>query len=287
MLVVDLNEQTNVIQVKTIDENNSTIIAEGYYSIDVPDHTTLIIFNRIKITPDNHQQIDEFLSVVISYIGNLYKTLIIVRFPAVFDNRIEYDKLEFKNEIPDVMSVTMDHVKYYSDNNLQERQEQYELITDRELILNYAEQLLILMNREAFWSTEWDLKEMCDRINSATNNVMILDKINNRPCGFGRLFLLKTNDEKLGYLSDIAVDSSHQSKGLGRIIANYLVGAFSTQDIKERDVNGTLCLRCAKQGSGALSATKLYKRSGFEFINDIGNRITVFAANKSNATRHE
>jgi ribosomal protein S18 acetylase RimI-like enzyme len=274
MFIVDLNEQTNIIQVKTNDENNSTIIAQGYFAVDEPDRTVLILFKYIKIAPDNYQEFDQFLSIVISYVGKFYQSFLCLRLPAIFDNRIDFNKLEFKNEIPDFMSVTTDHLKYYPDTNLSE---QYELITDKQIILNYAEPLVKMMNREAFWSIKWNLEEISNRINSATNNVMIFDKINNLPCGFGRLFLLTTNDELFGYVSDIAVDSSHQSKGLGRIIVNYLVGISVSQDMKQRGINGTLCLRCALEGTGALSATKLYKRSGFEFVNDIGNRIAIFA----------
>lgn len=279
MFVIDINQQISTIQVKTNDENNSSIVAEGNLAFDRPDSTLLIIFNNVKISPDNNQQLDQFLSTVFSYVGELYKSLVCLRLPAIFDNRIDLDKLEFKNKISQLMAVTMDHLKYYPENNSQDKQEQYELIIDKQLILNYAEQLTKMLNKEAFWLAKSSLQEIKNRINSATNNAMILDKINNLPCGFGRLFKLTTNDEIFGYLSDIAVDSIHQSKCLGRIIVNYLVGTFVNQDVKQQGINGTLCLQCASEGSGALSAPKLYKRSGFEFINDIGNRIAIFGYN--------
>jgi GNAT superfamily N-acetyltransferase len=277
MFIVDLNEQTNTIQVKTNDETHSTIIAQGNFAVDVPDCTVLVNLNHVKITPDNHQELDQLLSIIVSHVAKLYKSLICIRLPAIFDGRIDLDKLEFKNKIPQFMSVTIDHLKYYPENNLQDKQEEYELITDKELILNYAEDIRKLMNREGFWAEKWNLKETQNRIHSATNNAMILHKKTNIPCGFARLFLLRTNEEIFGYFSDVAIDSSHQSKGLGRVLFNYLVGICVSQDIKQKGISGTFCLQCADQGSGALSAAKLYGKSGFEHVNDIGNRIAIFA----------
>ncbi|UJR17581.1 hypothetical protein I4U23_004477 [Adineta vaga] len=276
MFVISLNEDRTKIQVKTNDDQESILIAEGDIAADIPDHTVLIIFNQITIPSDNYQQIDQFLSAVFTYIESLYDSLICIRFPKTFDNQIPFDKLQYRNVIPDFMTVTMDHMKYYPENNLQDRQEQYELITDRERIFSYAEQVRVLMNREAFWSKKWDFQEMCNRINSATNNAMVLDKINNCPCAFGRLFLVKSKDDIFGYLSDIAVDSTHQSKGLGRIIVNYLVGIVSNLPDQQLNYHSTLCLKCAKEGSGAISAKKLYQKSGFQFLNDLGNRIAIF-----------
>jgi ribosomal protein S18 acetylase RimI-like enzyme len=80
-----------------------------------------------------------------------------------------------------------------------------------------------------------------------------------------------------GYISDIGIDISYQSKGLGRVLFNNLVGNCTTQEIKEKGINGTLCLRCAFEGSGAVSAAKLYRRSGFELLNQIGNEIAIFS----------
>ncbi|CAF0722567.1 unnamed protein product [Rotaria sp. Silwood1] len=277
MFFVDLNEQLSLIQVKTNDGTNSTIVAEGNFAFDKPDRTVLIIFKYVTITSDNHQQLDQFLSIVISYVGKLFKSLICLRLPTIFDNRIDIDKLEYKNKNLHFMSVTFKDLKYYPDSDMKNKQEQYELITDKQLILNYAEPLVKMMNREGFWCTQWNCTDMQNRINSATYNAMILDKINKHPCGFGRLFLLTMNNEIFGYLSDIVVDSSHQSKGLGRLIVNYLVGMSVNQNDKQQTVHGTLCLKCAYKGSGAISAPKLYQRSGFEFITDIGNRIAIFA----------
>jgi ribosomal protein S18 acetylase RimI-like enzyme len=276
MFAVELNETKSSIQIK----NNATIIGEGNFCISERDHYLFIIINYLTIVPDDTQQLEIFLVSVSSYMGKLYKSCIFLRLPSIFDNQIDFDKLGYKNQISNLMSVTMKNLKYSSENDLQDKHEQYELITDKQLILNYAEQLLKMMNRDAYWSTKWNLKDLCDRINPSTYSAMILDKTNNQPCGFGRFLLVPTNDEILGYLCDITVDSSHQSKGLGRIIVNCLIGFFVSQDVNRQGANSTLCLECAIKGSGAISASKLYKRSGFEFVNDIGNRIAIFGNNE-------
>ncbi|UJR26113.1 hypothetical protein I4U23_007459 [Adineta vaga] len=286
MFAISLNEDKTKIQVNTNDEQNSISIAEGDIAVDIPHRNVMIIFNHITIPFDDYQQIDQFLSAVHSYINNLYDSLICIRFPEIFDNQIPFDKLQYHNNIADFMIVTMNHLKYYPENNLQDRQDQYELVTDRERIFNYAKQLHILMMRVAFWSKTWDFQEMCDRINSATNNAVILDKINNSPCAFGRLFLIKSKDETFGYISDIAVDSTHQSKGLGKCMVNYFVGIVSNSTIPLLNFRCTLCLQCAKEGSGSISAKKLYQRSGFQFLNDLDNRVAIFPI-KRIATKHQ
>lgn len=106
---------------------------------------------------------------------------------------------------------------------------------------------------------------------------MILDKGNNVPCGFGRLVLLTTDYGIFDYISDITIASSYQSTGLGTVLVNCLVGIYISQHKEQRNMNGTLCLQCANIGSGALSAPKLYKKYGFEYVNDIGNRVAIFA----------
>ena len=279
--IVNLDEQSNLIEVKTADENDATIIANGYFAFDEPDRTVLIIFQHVIIAPDNHRQLDQFLAFIIPYFGKLFKSFVCLRLPTIFDSQIDLNKLEFKNTISNLMLVSRDDFNYYHDNLSQNKQERYELIIDKQLILNYAQQLVKMMNREAFWSTNWDLKEMQNRIYSATKVAMILDKVNNHSCGFGRLFHLTTNDEIFGYLSDIVVDSFHQSKGLGSIIVSYLVGVSASQDDKLQKIHRTLCLQCADRGIGAVSAPKLYKRAGFEFMNDIGNHIAIFASKEN------
>ena len=276
MFIVELNQQTKTIQVKTNDPTNPTIVAQGNFNFDASDRTTLIIFKHIQLTPDHLQELDQLLSSVFTQVGQSTHSLVGVRFPAIFDGRINVDKLEFRNKMTDFMSVTLDHLKYYPEKNLQDNDAEYQLITDKELILNYADDLTEMMSKNAFWAKEWNVQVIRDRINSATEVGVLLDRTKNLPCGFGRLFLLRTNEEIFGYLSDVTIDSSYQSKGLGQVLVNCLVGSCLSQNIKQKQITGTLCLQCAYEGSGALSAPKLYKRLGFEFVVDIGSRIAIF-----------
>ena len=273
MFTVNLNEETRVIEVKNNDSTNSTVIARGNFVVDKPDRTVLIQLNHIQIIPDNHQELNQFLAEIIAHVGPIYTSLLSIRFPAIFDGRIDFDQIKNENKVSDIMSVTLDHLKCYPENN---PSEDYELVTNKELILNHAEQIMLMMHRTAFWAEEWNIEQTKDRINSATQVVLILDRVKNLPCGFGRLFLLQTNEEIFGYLSDIAVDNAHQSKGLGGIIINDLVSICVSQDIKQKGITGTLSLRCADQGSGAISAGKLYRKFGFEHVKEIDNRIAIF-----------
>ena len=111
------------------------------------------------------------------------------------------------------------------------------------------------------------------RVDTATRVVMVLDKVNDVPCGFGRLFMMTTGSglkDTMGYVDDIVVESLHQSQGLGWTINNYLMG------IKKEEINGTLCLICALEGSGSISAPKIYKKLGFEFINKFNQSMAIF-----------
>lgn len=278
MFLVSLDEQTNSIQVKTNDETNPTIVAEGNFAYDGPDFTLLILFKKITIAPDNHQQLSELLSTVVKTTGTKFASLILVRLPKAFDNQIDLDKLEFKNKCSILMSVANDDLKYHPDTDLKDQQGEYELITDRQLISTYVDKLFPMMVKDGFWCENWKLEDMKGRINSGTHTVMILDKIKNVPCGFGRSFTLTTADEIFGYFSHILVDRSYQSKGLGRIIVNTLVGMSVNKDDKnQQQTDVTLCLQCADRGSGAISAPKLYRRSGFQHFTDIGSRIAIFS----------
>jgi GNAT superfamily N-acetyltransferase len=87
-------------------------------------------------------------------------------------------------------------------------------------------------------------------------------------------------EETLGYLSDVAVTVSHQGKGLGRFILNYLVGTCVDQYVSQRQASGSLCLVCADRGSGVISAPKLYRSLGFEHLDKIGNQIAIFPSEK-------
>lgn len=274
MFTVDLNEETRLIEVKSNDPTSSNVIARGNFVVDKPDRTVLVQFNNIQIIPDNHQKLNQFLAEIIAHIGSTYTPFLCIRFPAIFDGRIDFDQIKDENKVPDFMSVILDHLKCYPENN---PPEDYELVTNKELILNHAEQIMLMMHRVAFWAEKWTIEQTKDRINSATKVALILDRVKNLPCGFGRLLLLQTNEEIFGYLSDIAVDDAHQSKGLGGVIMNDLVSICVSQDIKQKGITGTLSLRCADQGSGAISAGKLYRKFGFEHVKEIDNRIAIFA----------
>ncbi len=137
---------------------------------------------------------------------------------------------------------------------------------------------------EAFWAEHWDEQEVHNRILLASAVAMIINKINKVPVGFGRMFIMRnTNnneEETLGFLSDVAVTILHQGKGLGRVIINYLAGAYAVQDASQRQASGSLCLMRADRGSGAISGLKLYKRLGFEHLDTVGNQIAIFSLEK-------
>lgn len=269
--LVELNEQTKQIQVKS---NDAKTIAKGSFAVDEPDRTVLILFQHVQIQPNNTDELSQFLTAVTSHLGTLYKSFVCVRLPAIYDGRIDLNEMKYRTEIPNFMAVTLDHLNYFAEKNVLE---QFELVSEKELVVKSAEQVKKLMNQEAFWAEFWKLDETINRINSASNSAAIIDKTTGTIVAFGRLFLLQTNEEVFGYLSDIAVDRNYQSKGLGQMLANYFVGICSSQDIKQRGITGTLCLQCANQGAGAIAAPKLYKRFGFENIQEIDNRIAIFA----------
>ena len=274
MLTINLNEDTRVIEVQSNDQTNSTIIARGHFAVDKPGRTTLIIFNIIQITPDNHQKLNQLLSQTAAHVGLTYRSLVCIRLPAIFDGRFDFEQLKCQNNLSPMMSVTLDHLKYYPEKKLSE---DYELVTEKDAILNSTEQILPMMHRDAFWAKDWNFQGIKDRTQSATHVVMITDRVKNTPCGFGRISLLKTNDEFLGYLSDIAIDSAHQSKGLGSILVNELVSICVSQEVKQKGMTGTLCLQYAIRGSGAISAPKLYRKFGFADMEKLENRIAIFA----------
>ena len=278
MFTVEYNEQTKCVRVLTVDEQQPVLVAEGKFDWDQPDRTFLAVFHSLTISADQPTQLSAFLSAVLSDMGKTYRSLVVLRLPAVFDQHIDFDQLQFQNNVRTWMGVRMKDVRTNSTPVLEDS---YELITDKQRALPYAEPLVQLMNKTAFWADKWNLPEMQDRIQSASAFLMILDKTDDIPCGFGRLFLLKMPDgEILGYLSDIAVRESHQSKGFGRIIVNYLIDACGPGDQTSNRPHGTLWLKHADQGSGAVSAPKLYRRSGFQLFNELGNRIAAFATNE-------
>lgn len=279
MFTVEYNDQIKCVRVLTVDEQQqSVLVAEGKFDWDQSDRTFLAVFHSLTIGADQPTQLNAFLSAVLSHMGKTYRSLVAVRLPAVFDQHIDFDQLQFQNNVLTWMGVTMKDIR---SNPTSVLEDSYELITDKHRALPYAEPLVQMMNKTGFWSDKWKLQEMKDRIHSASAFIMILDKTEDMPCGFGRLYLLKMPDGELfGYLSDIAVKESHQSKGLGRVIVKSLIDACGLDEETSTRPHGTLWLQHANQGSGAVSAPKLYRRSGFQLYNELGNRIAVFARNE-------
>lgn len=273
---INIDEESKSIQVKTNQDCNADVLAEGHFAFDEPGHALLTTFEYVNILPDDHQQLSRFLSTVTLHLGRLFKSLVCLRLPITFDNRIDLTKVDYKN-ISNCMSVKNDNLKYYPDQNIQTKQQEYDLIVDQQLILDYAEPVFNILKREAYWCATLTVDEMRKRINSSALVAMILDKVHNRPCGFGRLFLLKTNSQLFGYLSDVAIDSFYQSKGLGTILINYFVGTFLKQHSQLKPSAYTLFLQYAYKGSGAIAAPKIYRRVGLEDLVDLGNRIAIFA----------
>lgn len=281
MLDVEINEENSSIRLK---QNYSTIVAEGRFAIDSPDHMVLVRIIDTIIETDDVEQIGNLISTVHDYFGKTYNARVVVRFPPAFDNKIDTNNPKLKNSVSTFMAVNAYDLKYDNDDFIQYDREQYALITDKQAIVVYAKQIMILMTTEAFWAKDWDEEEAYNRILSATAVIMIMDKINKVPVGFGRMFMMRYNnnnkEETFGYLSDVAVNIQHQSKGLGRVIVNYFVSVYIAQDISQRSTNGSLSLICGNKGSGAISAPRLYQRLGFQHLDNIGNRIAIFPSEK-------
>lgn len=277
MFEVKLNEQNRLIQVKQVDDGNneSSVIAEGCFIVDPAGHIALIIITHIKILV-NDPQLDGFITSILSHVGKTYCVAVFLRL-SMFDGQIDMDKLQFKNIHNNIMVVTMAHVKH--DNDLVHfDQEHYELITDKQILLDHSQRLTTMINENKFAHKEWDCRETRDRINTASHVAMIVDKTKNVPCGIGRSLVITStidSDERLAYLSTIRIDSRHQRKGLGSVIFNYLVKASINEDHKWH-TNGLLCLICGTEGVGAVAGPKLYKKQGFEFISEVGNRVALF-----------
>ena len=281
MLLIELSEETHSIQVRTSEDDNPRTVAIGNFAVDAIDRCALVVFDSVDIRVDDYQLLDQLLSVVVSHVGQLYKALVFIRLPASFDQNIDLEKLQFRTDLPTAMVAAMEHSNVDSNELLQGLQSQYELIHDRQVIFDRAESILQLMKSNAYWTEHWSLKEMRRRILSATVATMVLDRVADVPCAFGRMIILSTdNQNRLSYLSDITVDQRHQSKGLGRMIVNFFFDASVEHDASTQFINGTLCLYCSDQGSGAVSATKLYTRSGFQFLSATGNEIAMFASQK-------
>ncbi|CAF3666431.1 unnamed protein product, partial [Rotaria sp. Silwood1] len=114
------------------------------------------------------------------------------------------------------MVANMSDFKYDNDDLVQYDRERYALVTDKQAIVLYTNQIMIIMTTEAFWAKDWDEEETYNRILSASAVIMIMDKMNKVPVGFGRIFMMRNNnnneEETLGYLSDVAVNIQHQNK---------------------------------------------------------------------------
>lgn len=282
MFDVDINEENSSIQIK---QNNSTIVAEGRFAVDIPDHMVLVRIIDTIIAIDDIEQLHNLISVVHDSFGKTYNTRVVLRFPATFDNKIDMNNSKLKNNVSTFMAANIFDIKYDSDDLIQYDHEQYALVTDKQAIVVYAKQIMIIMITEAFWAKDWNEEETHNRILSASAVAMIIDKVNKVPVGFGRMFMMRNNnnnneEETLGYLSDVAVNIQHQNKGLGRVIVNYLVNAFIGQGASQRQTNGSFCLICGNRGSGAISAPKLYQSLGFKHLDNIGNQIAIFPSEK-------
>jgi ribosomal protein S18 acetylase RimI-like enzyme len=281
MFNIEVNHENASIQIK---KNDSEMVAEGRFAVDRADPMVLVRIIQTTISTDDHQQLHNLISAVHDHFGKMYKGGIIVRLPPAFDNKIDRNKPELKNDVSEFMTVTMSDLKCDDDNLIRYDREQYALVTDKQEIVVYTKQIMMFMNVEAFWATHWDEQKVHDRILSASAVAMIFDKANKVPVGIGRMFKMRNNndneEETLGYLSDIVVHIQHQGKGLGKVIINHLVGAYIGRDLSQRPANGLLCLVSADRGSGAISASKLYRSFGFEHLNKIDNRIGIFLSEK-------
>jgi GNAT superfamily N-acetyltransferase len=277
MFDIDINQENSSIRIK---QKNSTIVAEGRFAIDRPDHTALVRIIDTTIASDDDQKLHNLISVIHKWFYETYSAGVVLRFPASFDNKIDRNKPELKNSVSTFMTVNISDLKYENDDLIEYDREQYALVTDKQSILIYAKQIMTMIIVEAFWAEHWDEQEVHDRILSASAVAMIIDKMNKVPVGFGRMFMMRNKnnneEETLGFLSDVAVTLSHQGKGLGRVIINYLAGAYAGQ----RQASGSLCLMCADRGSGAIFGPKLYKRLGFKHLDKIGNQIAIFSLEK-------
>ncbi|CAF0903720.1 unnamed protein product [Didymodactylos carnosus] len=281
MFDIDINEENSSIRIKQTD---STIAAEGRFAVDRADRMVLIGIIQTTIVPGDDEQLQNLISTLHDHFGKTYNARVVVRLPTTFDNDIDRNKPALKNNSPIFMAVTTSDLQYDNDDLIQYDHEQYTLVGEKQAVVAYAKQIMIIMTVEAFWAKHWDEQEVHNRILSASAVAVIFDKVNKVPVGFGRMFMMrnKNNNEEqtLGYLSDIAVTIQHQGKGLGRVIVNYLIGVCIGRDASRRHTNGSLCLDCADRGSGAVSGPKLYRSLGFEHLDKIGHRIAIFLSEK-------
>jgi ribosomal protein S18 acetylase RimI-like enzyme len=261
MLIFHQNEDNRSSEIR---DHEKQTIAGGCLAVDTADPSVLVIITTTIILPNNHEQIDQLLSIIAYTLGSHNHSRVFIWLP-MFDSHFNMSQQQVKSKDDCLMVVDILDLK--NNDAIEWDHERYEMITKRETIEAYAKPLTVLMRDNAFWAKEWTEKGAKDRIYSASGIFLIVDRINGEPCAFGRIFTITANEsqgEKLAYLSDIVVCSQHQRKGLGAIVVSTLVNMF-VDGYTGHELLGRLCLWCANQGVGALAAPKLYRRFGFEF----------------------
>ena len=273
MFEVEVIQLNSSIVVKHPDINNHlTVVANGKFAVDTANRAILVVITHTTISSNDTCLLGRFISDVMSSIGKHFSAFVFLRLP-MFDGQLNADELKLENKPSTTMAAEIADVRYDDDGTIQYDHEKYTFITDKQVILKYSSQLTQMLNKNAYWVGHLNSDHINDRVQLAKRVVMVLDKANDVPCGFGRLFMMTKDGEAsdiMGYLDDIVVENQHHNKRLGSVINNYLMG------IKTEGVNGTLCLVCVNEGTGAISAPRIYKKAGFELISDICNRIALF-----------
>lgn len=264
MFNININKTNSSI---IIQNNESIDIAKGKFLFDRPDSTLLVIIYELTV---DFNDIELFLSKVLSFLSEYYKARVFLRLPML-DHHSKLNQIQVSNQPSTAMIVSTAKIIYQ--NPLEYNQNNYEFIFDKDRIQTYANDLFNLINKNAPWVIDLTLKDIDERIQTSERLIMILDRTKNVPCAFGRLLLInKTNEftEQIGYVDDIIVDSDYQGQGFGWKITNYLMG------ITTQIENLTLCLACVDEGIGALVAPKLYLKFGFQFVNQLQNDFAIF-----------
>jgi ribosomal protein S18 acetylase RimI-like enzyme len=284
MLNINIDKDNGFFHIQKSNGSNSITICQGYFSCDQPDSTTLIIITQIAIVPQDHDQLYDILSYISKIFIESYTNKVFLRLPSTFDGQIEVHVLDFNEKVPSLMTLNRIDLKFVDNDLVPYNREKYALVIDKRIALDYSEDLLTLMNVEAYWANNWTSTQMRNRIESASAIAVILDRTTGLACGFGRLFVVKENGDveisTFGYLSDICVHSDYQRQGLGRVIANSLIGAYLSSTINSKETDASLALLCTNRGSGAIAAPQLYRKFGFQFINQIRNAVAVFGFRK-------
>ena len=258
-----------------IKDDAGEIVTEGYYGVDAADQSALVLVTKTTILPTSHDQIDQLLSTIEFALGQANHACVFTWIPLL-DGQLDLSQQKVTHKHDTLMMVDAAHLTY--ENSIDFDQQQYGLITNKEDIEPYAPAVKDMMRSNAYWAREWTEQEARDRIHAASGVVLLIDRANNNPCAFGRIFIVTANrDEgaKLAYMSDIAVSSQHQNKRLGLVVVNSLVKMFLQGNASTQPLCGTICLWCADQGVGAIAAPKLYQKFGFEFSRELHRRIAL------------